>query len=308
VQTRSPLFLFYNKSQAIYIYKEVIVRQVLFFFSINLRRTFSQCLGVYPMGSINQPIRLASIVFIVIGGILFLLNIFVEGIPNLALPLVFLMLGGAFYILVIVGKGRLPWAPIFYIPGSLVLALGLIFLLNTVTNDWDAWSYAWLLLTSGVGFGLVQANRHFIWPPVVNLVGWGFALGSIMLFAFFGAIVGGMFIRVAAPILLILGGLSLRWLPWAKLFPEHTNRGTRIVDPEPRTITVIDDSIEPLSARELEVLHLVEMGLSNQQIAAKLNIASSTVKTHINNIYSKLGVQTRVQAINKAKEYGLLNS
>jgi LuxR family transcriptional regulator, maltose regulon positive regulatory protein len=50
---------------------------------------------------------------------------------------------------------------------------------------------------------------------------------------------------------------------------------------------------------------LVEQGLSNQEIAARLNIAASTVKTHINNIYGKLAVQTRTQAIRRARELGL---
>jgi LuxR family transcriptional regulator, maltose regulon positive regulatory protein len=63
--------------------------------------------------------------------------------------------------------------------------------------------------------------------------------------------------------------------------------------------------VEPLSARELEVLQLVDQGLSNQEIAARLNIAASTVKTHINNIYSKLEVQTRTQAIRRARDLGL---
>ena len=64
--------------------------------------------------------------------------------------------------------------------------------------------------------------------------------------------------------------------------------------------------MEPLSARELDVLRLVSQGLSNPEIAARLVLAPSTVKTHINNIYSKLGVQTRLQAVQRARELGLL--
>jgi ATP/maltotriose-dependent transcriptional regulator MalT len=58
----------------------------------------------------------------------------------------------------------------------------------------------------------------------------------------------------------------------------------------------------------LEVLHLIDQGFSNQEIAVKLTVASSTIKTHINNIYNKLGVQTRVQALNRARELGILSS
>lgn len=63
--------------------------------------------------------------------------------------------------------------------------------------------------------------------------------------------------------------------------------------------------IEPLSLRELEVLKLNESGCSNQEIAAKLVISIATVKRHITNIYTKLGVQSRTQAISRGKELGL---
>jgi LuxR family transcriptional regulator, maltose regulon positive regulatory protein len=63
--------------------------------------------------------------------------------------------------------------------------------------------------------------------------------------------------------------------------------------------------IEPLSLRELEVLRLIEAGYSNQQIAAKLVISIPTVKRHISNIYAKLGVESRTQAISRGRELEL---
>ncbi len=62
----------------------------------------------------------------------------------------------------------------------------------------------------------------------------------------------------------------------------------------------------PLSERELEVLRMIAAGLSNQEIADRLVVAYSTVKTHINNIYNKLGVNSRVQAVTRAHELKLL--
>jgi LuxR family maltose regulon positive regulatory protein len=64
--------------------------------------------------------------------------------------------------------------------------------------------------------------------------------------------------------------------------------------------------IEPLTERELEVLRLIAAGLSNAEIARELVIAVSTVKTHINHIYGKLAVESRIQAAAKARESGLL--
>ena len=63
--------------------------------------------------------------------------------------------------------------------------------------------------------------------------------------------------------------------------------------------------IEPLSERELEVLRLICAGKSNQEIADELFIALDTVKRHINNLYGKLGVRRRSQAIIEAQKIEL---
>ncbi len=65
--------------------------------------------------------------------------------------------------------------------------------------------------------------------------------------------------------------------------------------------------IEPLSLRELEVLKLIEAGNSNQEIAGRLFISIPTVKRHISNIYAKLGVKSRTQAIALSQELNLLD-
>jgi LuxR family transcriptional regulator, maltose regulon positive regulatory protein len=64
--------------------------------------------------------------------------------------------------------------------------------------------------------------------------------------------------------------------------------------------------IEPLSDRELEVLALVAAGLSNREIAGRLFIAVGTVKRHMNNIYGKLHVRRRTEAVARARDLGLL--
>ena len=61
-----------------------------------------------------------------------------------------------------------------------------------------------------------------------------------------------------------------------------------------------------LSKRELEILSLLAQGHSNQEIATKLFVSLSTVKTHIQNLFEKLDVKRRTQAVEKAKRLNLI--
>jgi LuxR family maltose regulon positive regulatory protein len=67
-----------------------------------------------------------------------------------------------------------------------------------------------------------------------------------------------------------------------------------------------DALVDPLTDRELDVLRLLAEGLSNRDIADQLVLSVGTVKVHTRNIYSKLGVGSRTQAIVRGRELGLL--
>jgi DNA-binding CsgD family transcriptional regulator len=62
-----------------------------------------------------------------------------------------------------------------------------------------------------------------------------------------------------------------------------------------------------ISQRELDVLRLLARGMSNEEIAAGLFVSQNTVKTHLSNLYFKLGVRRRIQAVDKARLLGLID-
>ena len=86
-------------------------------------------------------------------------------------------------------------------------------------------------------------------------------------------------------------------------FPENIRS---LVISAPAALPPADPLFEPLSKRELEILRLIDEGCSNQEIAERLVITLHTVKKHSSNIYSKLGVRSRTQALSRARELRML--
>jgi DNA-binding NarL/FixJ family response regulator len=68
-----------------------------------------------------------------------------------------------------------------------------------------------------------------------------------------------------------------------------------------------DSLIEPLTAREKEVLQLMAHGLANKQIALSLSISEHTVKFHLSSLYAKLGISSRTEAVRRGIELGLIS-
>ena len=87
---------------------------------------------------------------------------------------------------------------------------------------------------------------------------------------------------------------------------QQSERGSTLSQVTLTAPTSDQPLIEPLSQRELEVLQLLGQGLSNREISERLYLALSTVKGHNRNIYAKLQVQRRTQAVARARELGLL--
>jgi DNA-binding NarL/FixJ family response regulator len=80
--------------------------------------------------------------------------------------------------------------------------------------------------------------------------------------------------------------------------------GSALLDPD--GVPDEADGLEPLTARELEVVELLAQGLSNKSIASRLGISDQTVKFHVASICGKLGAANRTEAAHKALRRGMI--
>ncbi len=124
-------------------------------------------------------------------------------------PVVFYILAAGFYLPPLMWRERMHDLSGLFIPATILLALGLVFTYNVLTRDWASWAYAWTLIVAGVGGGLALASWAGRWGGVPTWVGNWMLLGSLALFALFGAIFGQPVLKLISPALLILAGLLL---------------------------------------------------------------------------------------------------
>ena len=111
-----------------------------------------------------------------------------------------------------------------------------------------------------------------------------------------------LFLDEGAPMLALLEQVKRRGVT-----PEYTARLIHAFGKSERYVRLGTEALtDPLSEREIEVLRLIATGASSQETAQQLVIASGTVKIHLQNIYGKLRVHTRLQAVQRAKELDLL--
>ena len=95
-------------------------------------------------------------------------------------------------------------------------------------------------------------------------------------------------------------------------FLPKSSRADALVDTLQRTLlgrepaTRHEERIDPLSERQQEVLGLLVAGKSNKLICRELDVSEATVKTHLVNLFGKLGVESRAKAVTLARETGLL--
>src|SRR5262245_51633506 len=106
------------------------------------------------------------------------------------------------------------------------------------------------------------------------------------------------------PVELYVGLIAIGFMAFGIWVGGHLFRRT----PPPATFEPNTRAQETLgiSGRELEVLELLASGKSNKEISSKLNVSPNTVKTHVSKLYEKLEAGRRTEAIQKARELGII--
>lgn len=128
-------------------------------------------------------------------------------------------------------------------------------------------------------------------------------------------------------VFLAAGTLALQWLDYQRMARAHSGDitifliaagflalgiyiGARVLV-APKPATCFDGNPKAraalgISPREFTVLGELAAGHSNKEIAQRLNVSPNTVKTHVAQVYEKLGARRRTDAINKARELGIV--
>jgi LuxR family maltose regulon positive regulatory protein len=125
----------------------------------------------------------------------------------------------------------------------------------------------------------------------------------------------GGYVRVFLDQGLPMQTLLAQWLACSGDSPLRGYAGRLLsqFDAEPRTAGRRDTAaspaglVEPLSPREMEVLHLMALGRTNAEIARQLIVAPGTVKAHTASIYQKLDAANRTEAVARARQIGILS-
>jgi len=162
------------------------------------------------MDNANRGTVVLGAFLVAIGAIFLVLNLIPGVDMGKTWPVIFFFLATAFYLPAFLWQGARRGLGGLFIPGSIMLVLGLIFVYDVLTGDWASWAYAWLLIPAGVGLGLTLGSAVGGWgrgPAQTGLWLMGVDVG---LFALIATIFGGNpAIRTFGPLVIILAGVLI---------------------------------------------------------------------------------------------------
>ena len=160
----------------------------------------------------NPPSR-ASLIFgvllIAAGAVMLLLTLLPGASLALTWPVIFYIFAAGFALPYFAWPAARRGLAALFIPGAILLSLGLVFTYNVLTSDWVSWAYAWLLIVTGVGAGLALAGSLGGWSRPVFWVGVWMAGVSVGLFGLFATLFGAPLLKTIGALLVMAAGALL---------------------------------------------------------------------------------------------------
>jgi DNA-binding CsgD family transcriptional regulator len=156
--------------------------------------------------------------------------------------------------------------------------------------------FVWAIVVLGIALAMAQEGAEQWWLVLV----FGLATLALVLAGTY-LLAARLFNRTARPPV-SEPGRAAGTAETAGSAAAAADPPSALVAPQPAT----GSPLEPLSQRELEVLQLLATGRSNREIATELYVATGTVKAHLNNIFRKLEARSRLEAVTRARDLGLL--
>lgn len=158
------------------------------------------------MKNLDRGSLVGALALILLGVVFLVLNFLPDvGFEELW-PVIFFVVALGFYLPAVIWPESRRGLAGLYIPGSLLLVMGLTFLYNTLSGDWNVWAFAWLLIPFGIGLGMTLSAWIGGWPPPVGEVGiWIMVLNAVG-FSLFGTLFGEPLIKTLSAGLVLVGG------------------------------------------------------------------------------------------------------
>jgi hypothetical protein len=161
------------------------------------------------MKNMDRGSLVGALALIILGAVFLIFNF----IPDVGFeelwPVIFFVTALGFYLPAVIWPESRRGLAALYIPGSLLLVMGIAFLYNTLSGDWGVWAFAWLLIPFGIGMGMTLAAWIGSWSPPVGEVGvWIMVLNAVG-FGLFGTLFGEPLIKAIGAALVLLGGVLM---------------------------------------------------------------------------------------------------
>ena len=161
------------------------------------------------MSGSNRGSMVTGIVLIGLGALFVALNLIPGVSASKTWPLIFIVAAIGFFLPAFVWSNSRHGLAGLFIPGSILLVLGAIFLFNTLTGIWGIWAYAWILIPASVGLGLLSGAWVGKWDRNVWQVGVWMLIISLTVFALLASLFGNIVIKAIGAGLLVATGIVL---------------------------------------------------------------------------------------------------